>query len=130
MLALLAFDPTNPDSYTVTILAQDPSFEINHCLSGLGEARLSGLQFVGGSVDELVACASSIDVGALNHYQDGLYTAYFLKDPDLINQDCRNRFRDGVPAGESLTATRDSIGITTPFDPQNNWRTAPKRFLS
>ena len=85
--------------------------EIRRCLSGLSEDRLSTVQFAGGSVSELIACASSLDVNALYHFRDGVWVAYFLDGPDFLNRPFRNRFADGVPGAALLVAKREPMSV-------------------
>ncbi len=85
--------------------------EIRRCLSGLSEDRLSTAQFAGGSVSELIACASSLDVNALYHFRDGVWVAYFLDGPDFLNQPFRNRFADGVPGAALLFAKLEPMSV-------------------
>ena len=87
---------------------------ISHCLSGLSETRLNSVRFVGGSVTALVDCAQSLGVDALYHYRDGVWVAFFLEAPEFLSHAFRNRFAEGVPAGEVLIAKREPIGITAP----------------
>ena len=87
---------------------------ISHCLSGLSETRLNSVQFVGGSVATLVECAQSIGVDALYHYRDGVWAGLFPEAPEFLNRPFRNRFAEGVPAGEVLIGKRTSVRIATP----------------
>ena len=93
---------------------------ISHCLSGLSETRLNSVQYAGGSVEALVDCAQSLGVDALYHYRDGVWVAFFLEAPEFLSHAFRNSFAQGVPAGEVLIASRESIQITAPATPSPN----------
>ena len=82
------------------------------CLTGLSAERLSEVTFVGGSLDELLGCARSFGLDALYHYSDG-WVGFFLEAPEFLNQDFRNRFAEGLPAGEPLIANREPAPATT-----------------
>ncbi len=121
-------DPTNGHQaalidgldITVAVTSEDGSRRlvytvgISNCLSGLSETRLNSVQFVGGGVGELVDCARSLGVDALYHYRDGVWVAFFLDAPEFLSHAFRNRFAEGVPAGEVLIAKRESIRMATP----------------
>ena len=89
------------------------------CLTGLSAERLSEVTFVGGSLDELLACARSFGLDALHHYSDG-WVGFFLEAPEFLNQDFRNRFAEGLPAGEPLIANREPQPVTTSSVPGAN----------
>ena len=93
---------------------------ISHCLSGLSETRLNSVQFVGGSVGALLDCAQSLGVDALYHYRDGVWVGFFLEAPEFLSHAFRDRFAEGVAAGEVLIAKRESIQITAPAAPGSN----------
>ena len=80
---------------------------IQHCLTGLTAERLSTVRYAGGSVDELLACARSLGSDALYHQREGVWVAWFLDGPELINRYFRQRFSDGLPAGLQLVAKRE-----------------------
>ncbi len=121
-------DPTNGHQaalidgldITVTVTSEDESRRlvytvgISNCLSGLSEVRLNSVQFVSGSVADLLDCAQSLGVDALYHYRDGEWVAFFLNAPEFLNQPFRNRFAEGVPAGAVLIAKRELVQIATP----------------
>ncbi len=92
------------------------------CLEGLTDGHLSEVMFNGGSVDELEACARSVDVRALYHLRDGIWTALFLFSdlPEFLNQPFHKRFPGGLPPGELLIAKRQSDVATTPGTPTTN----------
>ena len=127
-------DPTNGHQaalidglhITVAVTSEDGSrtllyrVGISNCLSGLGETRLNSVQFVGGSVGDLLACARSLGVDTLYHYRDGVWVGFFLDAPEFLNHAFRNRFAEGVPVGEVLIAKRESIRIATPAVPSPN----------
>ena len=124
-------DPTNGHQaalidgldITVAVTSEDGSRRlaytvgISNCLSGLSETRLNSVQFVGGSVGALLDCARSLGVDALYHYRDGVWVAFFLDAPAFLNHAFRNRFAEGVLAGEVLIAKREPVRITTPAVP-------------
>ena len=93
---------------------------ISHCLSGLSETRLNSVQFVGGSVGALLDCAQSLGVDALYHYRDGVWVGFFPEAPEFLSHAFRDRFAEGVAAGEVLIAKRESIQITAPAAPGSN----------
>ena len=86
------------------------------CLTGLTENRLSEVTFIGDSVSELEACARSLDVSALYHSRNAVWTALFLIPdlPEFLNQPFRNRFLQGLPPGELLIANRRLPVVSTP----------------
>ena len=89
------------------------------CLTGLTAGRLSEVAFVGGSLDELLGCATSLGLDALYHYSDG-WVAFFHEAPEFLNQDFRDRFAEGMPAGEVLIARQGSIRVTAAAGPDRN----------
>ena len=114
-----------PTEITITVTSADRSrsrvyrvqVSREQCLTGLSDSRLSRVSFSGGSVDELLVCARSLGVGAVFHHHDGDWVAYFLNGPEFINQGFRNRFGDGLPAGETLIAKRESASIAASAAP-------------
>ena len=139
-LAQVEFDPADLDAdpenghqaalhdgqrITVSVTSPDGSrmrvyrVEIRHCLSGLTEDRLSAVRFGAGGVDKLLGCARSLGVGALYHQREGVWVAWFLDGPELINQHFRQRFAAGVAAGLELIAARDPAPAAEPGDAAN-----------
>ena len=98
---------------TITVTSEDRTRTTTYevlvskppCLDGLADERLGEVSFVGGSIAELEACARRVDVTALYHNRDGVWTALFLF-PEFLSRPFRNRFADGFPPGELLIATR------------------------
>ena len=95
MVTSLDGDRTN--EYTV---------EIKQCLSGLNGYGLGTVQFIGGSLSELEACARDLSYSAIYHYRDGVWAALFLGAPEFLNQPFRNRFAGGIGAGAVLIGKR------------------------
>ncbi len=87
------------------------------CLSGLTETRLSAVQFVGGSIDELGACAQSLSISAFYHHNGEYWAAIFFGAPEFLNRPFRDRFADGLPEGLQLFAKRDSIQVASARQP-------------
>ena len=111
---------------TISVTSEDGTrtleyrVSITHCLSGLSESRLNSVQFVGGSVEALVNCAQSLGVDALYHDRDGVWAGFFPEAPEFLSHAFRNRFAEGVPAGEVLIAKREPTQITAPAAPSPN----------
>ena len=109
---------------TVTVTSEDGSRSKTYrvqvskppCLEGLTEERLSEVSFIGGSVHELEACARSVDLSALYHNRNGIWTALFLFPdlPEFLNRPFRNRFPEGLSPVERLIANRQQAVIATP----------------
>ena len=84
------------------------------CLEGLSVERLSEVSFFGGSVSELEACARSLDVSAIHHNRNGVWTALFLLPdlPQFLSQPFHTRFPEGLPPSELLIATRQLPAVS------------------
>ena len=67
------------------------------CLRGDIAAGFSLVVYEGGSVDELEACARSVDVTALYALSEGEFVSYILGAPDFVTQPFRDLFADGLP---------------------------------
>ena len=114
---------------TITVTSEDGSRTTNYqvqvskppCLEGLSEERLSEVSFVGGSVSDLEACARSLNVDALYHQLDGVWTARFLFPdlPEFLSRSFHNRFATGLLPGEGLIAKRQRIPIPAPGTPSS-----------
>ena len=102
MVTSLDGDRTN--EYTV---------EIKQCLSGLNGYGLGTVQFIGGSLSELEACARDLSYSAIYHYRDGVWAALFLGAPEFLNQPFRNRFAGGIGAGAVLIGKRVPVSAST-----------------
>ena len=67
------------------------------CLRGDIAAGFSLVVYEGGSVDELEACARSMDVTALYALSEGEFVSYILGAPDFVTQPFRDLFDEGLP---------------------------------
>ena len=115
---------------TVTVTSADGSRKKTYviqvskppCLSGLTEDGFSEVQFVGGTVSDLEACARSFDISALYHLREGAYAALFLLPelPEFLSQLFRTRFPEGLAPGELLIANRQVAVGTAPGTPSSN----------
>ena len=74
------------------------------CLRGDIAAGFSLVVYEGGSVDELEACARSLDVTALYTLREGEFVSYILGAPELVNQPFRDLFASGLPSVTPLVA--------------------------
>ncbi len=74
------------------------------CLRGEIAAGFSLVIYEGGSVDDLVACAESLDVTALYALHDDQWVSYILGAPEFVNRPFRELFTDGLPPLTPLTA--------------------------
>ena len=74
------------------------------CLHGAVAAGFSLVVYEGGSVDELEACARSVDVTALYALSEGNFVSYILGAPDFVTQPFRDLFADGLPPMTPLVA--------------------------
>ena len=74
------------------------------CLRGPIAAGLSLVVYEGGSREELVVCARSMDITALYALQEGVYLSYILGAPAFVNQSFRDVFADGLPFMTPLVA--------------------------
>ena len=77
------------------------------CLRGDIAAGFSLVVYEGGSVDELVVCAESMDVTALYTLSEGEFVSYILGAPDFVNQPFRDLFADGLPLMTPLVASSE-----------------------
>ena len=74
------------------------------CLRGPVVAGLSLVVYEGGSVDELEACARSMEITALYALHEGVYLSYILGAPAFVNQPFGNVFAGGLPFMTPLVA--------------------------
>ena len=74
------------------------------CLHGDIAAGFSLVVYEGGSVEELEACAQSMDVTALYTLSEGEFVSYILGAPDFVNQPFRDLFAGGLPLMTPLVA--------------------------
>ena len=96
----------------VTVISPDGSrtrvyrVSLLHCLSGLTEVGLSVVTYVGGSLADLAECARDLSVGMLYDDTENSWTGFFLDYPVFLSQPFRDRFVDGLAAGQALVARR------------------------
>ena len=101
---------------TVTVISPDGSrtrvyrVSLLHCLSGLTEVGLSVVTYVGGSLADLAECARDLSVGMLYDHTENSWTGFFLDYPVFLSQPFRDRFVDGLAAGQALVARRAPAG--------------------
>ena len=74
------------------------------CLRGPVASGFSLVVYEGGNVDELEACARSMDVTALYALSEGDFVSYILGAPDFVTQPFRDLFADGLPLMTPLVA--------------------------
>ncbi len=77
------------------------------CLRGEIVEGFSLLLYEGGGVDDVVACAQSLEVTALYATHDGAWVSYILGAPEFVNAAFRELFTDGVPVATPLVVKRD-----------------------
>ena len=112
--------------FSITVTSADASrssvyrVQIQRCLSGLTQDRLSTVHYAGGSVDQLVGCARSLGSEALYHQREGVWVGWFLAGPELINRYFRRRFSEGLPAGLQLVAKLDEVQSSRPGSANDN----------
>ena len=74
------------------------------CLRGDVVEGFSLVVYEGGSIEQLVACAESLDVTAVYVLADGEWVSYILGAPEFANQPFRELFAEGVPPLTPLVA--------------------------
>ena len=79
------------------------------CLRGDIAAGFSLVVYEGGSVDELEACARSVDITALYTLSEGEFVSYILGGPEFVNQPFRDLFADGLPSMTPLVARSEGL---------------------
>ena len=79
------------------------------CVRGAVSEGLSLVVYEGGSVDELEACARSMEITALYALQEGVYLSYILGAPAFVNQPFGNVFADGLPFMTPLVARSEGL---------------------
>ena len=77
------------------------------CLRGAVSEGFSLVVYEGGSVEELEACARSVDVTALYTLSEGEFVSYILGAPDFVNQPFRDLFAGGLPLMTPLVARNE-----------------------
>ena len=80
------------------------------CLRGDIAAGFSLVVYEGGSVDELEACARTVDITALYTLSEGEFVSYILGAPGFVNQSFRDLFTDGLPLMTLLVAKSEGHG--------------------
>ena len=74
------------------------------CLRGDIAAGFSLVVYERGSVEELVACARSVEITALYTLSEGEFVSYILGAPEFVTQPFRDLFADGLPLMTPLVA--------------------------
>ena len=97
---------TSPDGsrkkvYRVVLGEAGPSAT---CLRGAIVEGFSLVLYGGGSVEDLEACARSLDVAAVYALAGGEYVSYILGALEFVNERFRELFADGLPAPTPLVA--------------------------
>ena len=77
------------------------------CLRGAVSEGFSLVVYEGGSVEELEACARSMDVTALYTLSEGEFVSYILGGPEFVNQPFRDLFAAGLPLMTPLVARNE-----------------------
>ena len=72
------------------------------CLRGGIATGFSLVVYGGGSIEDLDACASSMDVTSLYTLNDGEYVSYILGAPEFVNAAFRDLFPEGIPVATPL----------------------------
>ena len=86
-----------------------------HCLRGAVSEGFSLVVYEGGSVEELVSCAESRDIGAFYALHDGVYVSYILGAPEFVNAGFLELFADGLAPITPLVAASDGPPSADPF---------------
>ena len=94
--------------------------DLKQCLSGLDGQSFGPVHFMGGSLSDLEACARDLSYSAIYHDLDGVWTALFFGAPEFLNQPFRNRFANGIAAGEVLIGRRVLASASTGNAPASN----------
>ena len=95
--------PPSPDPFGDD-LEDDGRQPWPECLRGPVAAGLSLVVYEGGSVDELEACARSMEITALYALHEGVYLSYIIGAPAFVNQPFGNVFAGGLPLMTPLVA--------------------------
>ena len=67
---------------------------------------LSVVTYVGGSLTDLAECARDLSVGMLYDDTENIWTGFSLDYPVFLSHPFRDRFVDGLAAGQALVARR------------------------
>ncbi len=105
------------EALTVTVTSQDGSrsreyrvtFERAACLDGQSEAvdeLLRTVEFAGGGLDALEACAREHGISALYHFDGDSWRGLFLDAPDFLSRPFREFFAGGLPQSTELISVR------------------------
>ncbi len=78
------------------------------CLRGDIAVGFSLVAYEGGSVEELEACARSLDITALYTLNEGEFVPYILGAPDFVNRLFFELHAEGLPLVRPLVAKSDS----------------------
>ncbi len=111
----VALDGIEP--LTVTVTSQDGSrsreyrvtFERAACFDGQSEdvdELLRTVEFVGGGLDALEACAREHGISALYHFDGDSWRGLFLDAPDFLSRPFRSFFAGGLPKSTELISVR------------------------
>ena len=107
---------TSPDGSRT----REYTVDLKQCLSGLNGHSFGPVHFMGGSLSDLEACARDLSYSAIDHDLDGVWTALFLGAPEFLNQPFRNRFANGIAAGEGLIGRRVLASASTDNAPASD----------
>ena len=77
------------------------------CLRGATAGGFSLVVYEGGSVDDLEACARSLDVAAVYALHEGEFVSYILGAPDFVNEAFVALFPEGLAPVTPLIARSD-----------------------
>ena len=89
--------PPSADAFGEDLSDDDASQPWPACLRGDVVEGFSLAVYEGGSVEELVACAESLDVTAVYVLADGEWVSYIVGAPEFANAGFRELFPDGLP---------------------------------
>ena len=93
---------------------------IEQCLTGIDQNRLSIARFQGGGVDELLRCARLLDLSSVYHVRNDAWTAVFLDAPAFLGEPFRERFSGGIAGGERFVVKQRSHFFAR-VKPQHVW---------
>ena len=77
------------------------------CVQGEIVVGFSLVIYEGGSVDDLAACARSLDITALYTLNDGAFVSHIVGAPEFVNRSFAGLFPDGLPVATPLVVKRD-----------------------
>ena len=101
---------------TVTVTSADGSRTKSYvvqvskppCLDEVSDERLSEVTFVGGSVNELEACARRQDIAALYYWTGRTWLLFAPEAPGFLSGQFRQHFANGVAPGSAFVAAAGS----------------------